>query len=213
VLVTLTNRRTLVSASPEARSAAKEQVCSYGFVKLPDLLSPSLLSTILNAIDRTSFHVRVHDGIGVELCAESGAVSGALEFLMNDPDLFALISELADCGSIGCFEGRVYRMAPSTGHYDSWHSDVGEDRLMALSINLGREEFEGGTLQIRRADSPMLLAEVENRTPGDAVLFRIDPSLRHRVKTVTGTTARTAYAGWFRTRPSYRELLRARLRY
>jgi 2OG-Fe(II) oxygenase superfamily len=212
VLVTLTNRRTVVFASSEARRAAKEQLDAHGFVKLPSFLDPLLLSAILKAIETTRFHVRIHDGIGVELCAEPGAASGVLEFLMNDPALFDVVSDLAGCGPIGCFEGRVYRLAPSTDHYDSWHSDVGQDRLLALSINLGREPFDGGVLQIRRADSPTVLAEVENRTPGDAVLFRIDPSLRHRVNAVTGTTARMAYAGWFRARPSYRELLHARLR-
>jgi Rps23 Pro-64 3,4-dihydroxylase Tpa1-like proline 4-hydroxylase len=101
---------------------------------------------------------------------------------------------------------------PVSGHYDSWHSDVGQDRLVALSLNLGREPFEGGLLQIRRADSPEIIAEIANRATGDAVIFRIDPSLRHRVGPVEGHVPRTAYAGWFRSRPDFRVLLGERLR-
>src|SRR5207253_326319 len=111
----------------------------------------------------------------------------------------------------GCFEGRVYRLSPGTGHYDSWHNDVGEDRLVAMSINLGRTPFQGGLLQIRRADSPALVREVANPTPGDAVIFRIDPAYCHRVGPVTGSVARTACAGWFRARPDFQTLLAEKL--
>lgn len=78
-----------------------------------------------------------------------------------------------------------------------------------MSINLGLP-FEGGVLQIARTDADELLAEVANTGPGDAVLFRIAPWLRHRVGSVTGDFSRTAYAGWFRSAPSYRDLWAAR---
>ena len=45
---------------------------------------------------------------------------------------------------------------------------------------------------------------------GDAIVFRIDPSLRHQVTEVTGRFAKTAYAGWFRTSPDYPTLFRGR---
>ena len=130
---------------------------------------------------------------------------------MFSPSVDNLVAQLTGCAAIGCYEGRVYRMLPGTGHYDSWHSDVGQDRLVAMSVNLGREPFDGGVLQIRRADSPDILAEVENRVVGDAVIFRVDPAYRHRVGPLRGSGSRTAYAGWFRAQPDYRVLLRERL--
>ena len=148
---------------------------------LAAVIEPDFLRVVADALDRGEFYTRIHEGIGSELCASPSPLTGALELAFNDPVLFALIDELTGCGAIGCFEGRVYRMVPGEEHHDSWHSDVGEDRLVALSVNLGREPADGGLLQIRRADSPSLVAEVENRTPGDAVLFRIDPAYRHRV--------------------------------
>jgi hypothetical protein len=45
-----------------------------------------------------------------------------------------------------------------------------------------------------------------NRTLGDAVLFKVHPDYRHRVEGVMGAHARTAYAGWFRSEPDFREL-------
>jgi hypothetical protein len=212
-LLRIDRSRTIVEASPAELCAASQQLRQCAYVKLSGLFDGPLLAALLDTIDRTEFHRRVHEGIGVELCAASGAASGALEFLLNDPVLFDAISAMTGCGTIGCFEGRVYRIVPSEEHYDSWHSDVGQDRLLALSINLGRRPFDGGRLQIRRADSATIIGEVENATPGDAVLFRVDPALRHRVSPVAGDEPRTAYAGWFRAAPDFRQLLAVKLRH
>lgn len=182
-----------------------------GYLKLKGFVDPTLLQLLLAAADSAEFYERTHHGIGVELCASPGVLSGTLELACNDPALFAAIDALTGCGPIGCFEGRVYRLAPSAGHYDSWHSDVGQDRLIAMSINLSREPFEGGLLQIRKADSEEILSEVANPVTGDAVIFRIHPDYRHRVGTVTGRHSRTAWAGWFRSQPDFGELLRQRL--
>ena len=66
-------------------------------------------------------------------------------------------------------------------------------------------------LQIRQAGLDAIIGEVENRTPGDAILFPVHPTLRHRVGPVEGAVPRTAYAGWFRAQPDFRERLIARL--
>jgi hypothetical protein len=212
MVIRVTHGRTVVQATSGETESARTWFRAHGFLKLRGLIEPRLLGSLLDAIDRTEFRNRVHDGIGVELCAEQGPVSSTLEFLMNDPALAETISSLTECGAIGCFEGRVYRMVPQSDHYDSWHSDVGQDRLIAVSINLGRSPYEGGVLQIRRASDATMLAEVENRTTGDAVIFKVHPSLRHRVGPVEGSEPRTAYAGWYRAAPDFRELLRTRVR-
>ena len=211
-MIRITHGRTVVQATPGEIESAREWFRAHGYLKLRGLVEPRLLASLLNAIDRTEFRNRVHEGIGIELSAEEGPVSTTLEFLMNDPTLAATISNITECGAIGCFEGRVYRLVPQSGHYDSWHSDVGQDRLIAVSINLGRAPYEGGVLQIRRAHDAVMLGEVENRTTGDAVIFKVHPSLRHRVGAVEGTEPRTAYAGWYRAAPDFRALLRTRIR-
>jgi len=207
----LARHATLITSTPAELAAATEQFAACSYVKLPGFVEPELLRMLMLLLDRTPFHGRIHDGIGSEVCAESGAATGALELMMNDPALAAFVSELTGCGPIGCYEGRIYRLSPAAGHYDSWHSDVGEDRLLALSINLSREPFEGGRLQIRRADEEQLVAEVDNPVAGDAVLFRVHPSMRHRVAPVSGRNPRTAWAGWFRAAPRFGDLLAARL--
>jgi hypothetical protein len=209
MLVQVEHGRTIVG-SPASLASARSDFDQRRFLKLPGFLDPTLRDSILDALDRAPFYERVHHGIGRELCVESGPLTGLLELLMNDSALFAAIDALTGCGPIGCFEGRIYRMVPGTDHHDSWHSDVGHDRLIAMSVNLGRETYTGGLLQIRRADSEDVLSNVENRTLGDAIIFQIDPTLRHRVDAVTGQTPRTAYAGWFRRQPTYQDLFRTR---
>ena len=178
---------------------------------LPQFLEPNLLDSLRRQLDEADFVDRTHEGIGTELCLPPGPLSGILELLVNDQALFEVVEALTGCEAIGCFEGRVYRMVPGEGHYDSWHGDLGHDRLVAMSVNLGAEEYRGGLLQIRRVDAPEIEHEVANVGPGDAILFRIAPGLAHRVTEVEGSVAKTAYAGWFRARPHFHELLKARL--
>jgi hypothetical protein len=200
-----------VSLTADALITLRAQFAARAHVKLPAFLDPELRDQIMQRLAATDFYDRVHEGIGTEVCAASGAVSSALEFLMNDSALHRVVRDITDCGEIGCFEGRIYRLSPQQGHYDSWHSDVGEGRLVGLSINMSHEQYEGGVLEFRRENGDEVMAAVENRITGDAVLFRIDPALRHRVGALTGTASRTAYAGWFRSYPDFKTLMHARL--
>lgn len=210
-MIQLTPTQTLRTGTSAAFASARVEFQETGCLKLPRLVDEALLAPLLDAVDRAEFYERVHHGIGVESCVSPGALTSALEFMLNDPAIFRLIDELTGCGSIGCFEGRVYRLDPGAGHYDSWHSDVGQNRLVAMSINLGREPVDGGLLQIRKADGPAILRELENRVPGDAIIFKIDPAFCHRVGPVTGSVPRTAYAGWFRSQPDFQALAHGRL--
>jgi hypothetical protein len=175
------------------------------FVHLTGLVAPALLSIVERAVHAGEFASRLHPGIGLEFCLESGAASAACQLVFNDPALLDVVARVAGCSTLGCFDGRVYRLEPQAGHYDSWHSDASDDRVVGLSVNLSRETFGGGILEIRRADSSEADYAVPSPGFGDAVLFRISPALRHRVTPVHGRP-RTAYAGWFRASPNFAEM-------
>ncbi|HUP76881.1 MAG TPA: 2OG-Fe(II) oxygenase [Acidimicrobiales bacterium] len=129
-----------------------------------------------------------------------------LMWLLNDRTLFAAVQRITGCGSIGSFGGRVYRLDPSVYHTKTWHSDTGDARLVGLSINLGSQPFTGGELEIRDAKSHDILSTVHNVVPGDAVMFRIDKALQHRLANVRGDVAKTACAGWFKAQPVFEEI-------
>lgn len=176
----------------------------------PNLLEPELLDFVQVQIARGEFYERIHEGIGSnkELCMTQNSAFAALLLLMNDEKLFQIIQDITQCGPIGCFEGRIYRVIPGHGHHDSWHSDMAEHRLVGMSLNLSREHYCGGILQIRERESGKLVSEVANVGVGDAIIFRLSDTLQHRITDVEGEAAKTAFAGWFRAMPGFLSLLK-----
>jgi hypothetical protein len=210
--IQITRSGAITSLSPDDLARLRDDFNSRNCVLLPRLLEAGLLQRLQRELHCSDYYERTHGGIGVELCLEPGKTTAMLEFMANDPRLFQLIQAITGCSRIGCFEGRVYRMLPGGDHYDSWHSDVGEGRMIAMSVNLSTGVYEGGVLQISPVHSDQIIHEVANVGQGDAVIFRIAPHLMHRVTELKGRAAKTAYAGWFRSEPDYQSLLDVRLR-
>ena len=202
-MIQVTRRGTELSSSIEALGALRDQFERRHYFLLPGLLETELLDLIQRQIDRGEFRERVHEHIdsNKELCLTESAAFGALLFLMNDEKLFQLIQDITKCDRIDCFEGRVYRVNPGDGHHDSWHNDIGEGRVVGMSLNLSREVYSGGVLQIRDRESETLISEAANTGGGDAVIFRLSRDLQHRITEVEGSVSKTAFAGWFRAQP------------
>jgi 2OG-Fe(II) oxygenase superfamily/Coenzyme PQQ synthesis protein D (PqqD) len=191
--------------------ALRERFERDHYVRLPQLVEPALMEAVERSVAAGQFVDRSHHGIGTEQCLVPGVATSILQLMFNDPAMLDAVADIARCGTVRCFDGRVYRMAADNGHYDSWHSDAGEDRRVAISVNLSREPYEGGELEIRDAAATEASHTVSNPGFGDAVMFRISPALRHRVGPITGPRARTAYAGWFRASPDFQDLFFASL--
>lgn len=211
-MIRIGNSGVVSSASMRDLEDLRAQFQRQHYIRLPQLLDPALLNFIQLRIDRAEFYERVHQGIGSnkELCMKGNAAFGALLFAINDERLFRIIQDITQCDRIRCFEGRVYRVGPGLGHHDSWHDDLGEHRLVGLSVNLGPEAYAGGALQIRERASGNIVSEVAKPGTGDAVIFRLSDSLQHRITQVEGTIFKTAFAGWFRSQPDFLSLLKER---
>ena len=195
-----------VAAGLADTGALRESFARDNFVLLRGFLDPAFLRQVVPRIERAAFYYRDHRRIGSEECMEVNATLARLLFAINDHRLFKAIDEVTSCGPIGCFDGRVYRLRPDSSDRDSWHSDLGDNRLVAMSVNVGAA-FSGGSLQIRDARSGGQRHQATIAEPGDALLFRISQTLEHRVTSVEGTVPRTAFAGWFKSRPSFRAVL------
>ena len=181
----------------------RHQFLERPYLELQRFIAPALLSIVDRAVEKGRFTDRAHPGIGTEACLEWGGAAKACQLVFNDPALLDIVSQLAGCPALGCFDGRMYRLEPMSGHYDSWHSDAADNRVVGLRVNLSRESYDGGRREIRRAAAADAEHAVASAGFGSAVLFRISPELRHRVTEVRGTRPRTAYAGWFRTSPDF----------
>jgi hypothetical protein len=172
-------------------------------VHLPAFLDPGLLGEVLDLVDHTRFIEHRHGTLATDERAEPGPLAALLLLLLNDPELLRLVGELTGCGRLDGFEGRIYRMRPGEPHFDSWHSDSGDHRSAAISINLNRSVVATAPLQIRRRDSDSILHEFANERPGDAVLFTVDDDHVHRVKPMAGVGTRIACSGWFYRGPDF----------
>jgi hypothetical protein len=189
--------------SERAIQAGREQFATSHHLRLEGFLDAHLMRRITGEIDSARFYERSHGEMGVESCMDTNPLLGFMLFLMHDPRLLGTLESITGLDGLRSFVGRVFRMDPQENHYDAWHNDLAHGRLLALSVNLGREPYSGGSLQLRRYGQEEADQEVPNTVPGDAVLFRIDPALEHRVLPVTGSVPRTALAGWFTSDPVF----------
>jgi hypothetical protein len=201
-VITLTRHGLVMTASDAELLALREQFDREHTIRLPRLLDGAHLALINRYIDEVGFMPRVHDGIGTELCLPDGRAARLLYFLVNDPAVFRQIERITGCGTIGCFTGRVYRMAPGRGDTDTWHSDAIQDRMVGISVNIGGP-YDGGVFQLRDRRSKQVLGEAPNVGAGDAILFRIDRELEHWITPLRGSAPKTAFAGWFRSSPTF----------
>jgi hypothetical protein len=214
-MIQLSRLGATVSGTPEDLHRLRGEFDRQYCIRLRALLEPQLLRIIQLQIEQAEFYERAHPIPGslpsVDMCMTDNVASQALQLVVNDRHFLDFVERATECPRIGSFFGSVYRLTPGLAHYDTWHSDMAAGRMLALSINLGTDVYCGGMLQIRSLESGQIVHEVANTGPGDGILFRIAPFLKHRVSAVEGTIARTAFAGWFYAQPEYHSWLMQRL--
>ena len=194
----------VISSSEANLKRLRRAFARNHYVILPCFFPSPLLKRIQSQIACAKFYTRIHGGgIAKELCMRRNETLALLFFLVNDPRLFHLIQQITGCGQIGSFIGRVYQLLPGSDHYGDWHDDLGKYRMNALSINLSPGVYKGGALQLRDRNSHRVFHEVHNPGCGDALLFKISPTLEHRIDPVEGKNSKFAFAGWFRSKPKF----------
>jgi hypothetical protein len=190
---------------------ARQKFAFYHHLRLPGFLEPSFLSQIQDQLRTACFVEKRHGDIATELTCFDSPAGDALLFLFNDPRLIQWIMDITAIAKVGCFIGRLYRMTPQS-HHDTWHSDVGAFRLLAMSVNVCEEPHRGGDLLLRGANRPESEQRIQNLVPGDAVIFRVDPALEHRITNVEPGPPKTAWAGWFCSEPTFMDVLSGKVR-
>jgi hypothetical protein len=204
----ITRHGVRASGGAAAIAALRGTFRASACVRLTALLDPPLLSWIQAQIAGAEFEARAHGTISTELCMRRNTCLGALTFLINETRVLRFVEAVSGCPGLTAFAGRVYRVCADRRHFDSWHGDSGAGRQVGMSVNLGREPYEGGVFEIRRRGSTEPLATVANVGPGDAILFSVAGDLEHRITPMRGAVAKTACAGWFGTAVDYRDVVR-----
>jgi hypothetical protein len=201
---------TVFSGSDKDLKRLRDEFNYTHCILLPNPFEVSLLEFIQNRIAQAEFYERVHEDIvppAVDFTLRDDTTLGLLHFLVNDQHFFDMVQQITGFGPIGCFMGSVYRMDPRQRHYDSWHDDLIEHRILAMSINLSPDVYRGGFLQIRNRQSGQIVHEVANTGFGNSIIIKLAPDLEHCVSSVEGRVSKTAFAGWFKSEPDYHLLL------
>jgi 2OG-Fe(II) oxygenase superfamily len=196
-MIQLTRTGVVFSGSEDDLDKLRSEFDRNHYLILPKLFESELLQVVLKRIESAKFISFEHKGIGLEFCMEDQPTIALLTFVANVPAFHRLIERITGCGRIGEYSGRVYRMTSRDGHYDHWHDDSNDGRMITMSVNLTPQLFHGGALQMRYHGTEKILHEVRNNGLGDALLFRVSPELEHRVQGVEGDVPKTALAGWF----------------
>ena len=203
-LVRLTRRGASAIDSPVDVAAARIAFERQHAVHLPELLDRDLLHFVQRQIEIDGFRERVHDALPdrpVDLVLNPSCASAALLLAANDVAFLELARLVTGRAEIQSFLGTIHRRLSHAAHACAWHDDLVDGRVAALTINLGPEPYQGGVLQIRREADGEIVYEHAVTGAGDAILFKLDPAIEHRVTEPTGRAARTVFTGWFRTEP------------
>ena len=212
--IQITKSGTLFQGSQKDIENLKLEFDKNYYIKLSNFFEKSLLHFIQEKLKASAFYedrYKVGNDDAVGFCLDDDKIIGLIYFLLNDEALFKLIEQITGCLEIGCFTGRVYSKVPNLGQYDSWHDDLTDNRMVALSINLSLDTYSGGILQIKDSKDGNIISEVTSTKPGEAIIFRIAPHLEHRVTKVEGKVTRTVLTGWFRANPNYKPVFKALL--
>jgi len=211
VRVQITSRGAIVDVSASEMNDLQRQFHETYCVLIRQFVEPALLAQLQEKIAAADFRDKHNIDVGDEVRMQADPAGSALEFMMNDPALHAFVREVSSIGKIGAYRGRVYSLLPNTGMMSDWHNDMVPGRMATMVINLSTQVYEGGLLQFKHVDSNEVVTSIHNTGFGDATLFKIDYSLKHRVTPITGTVRRTMYAGWFLDEPDFVTLLKERL--
>jgi hypothetical protein len=205
--------KTGLRTSPDAMIPLKDEFRKLHTFQLKSFLAPDLLQEISSEIAASNFYERsdlTHKGKewSREQTMDENLTVHKLRLLMNNASLWDFVRSVTGCEEIRCFYGRVYRIQSGGGHYDNWHNDVDDIRLIGMSLNLSPEPYEGGTFRLREFGSQTVLRDLPNTGPGDAIFFRISDQLEHIVTRIEGERPKIAFAGWFQNSPYFADLMR-----
>jgi hypothetical protein len=188
-----------IETRPEALDSLRQRFAEDRVLRLPGFFSGDLLATVTRRLRRARFRDRVATRVhppAIDLKLDDVDLIGLLHFVMNDAAVIRFVARVSGTEPTG-FVGAVYRIAAGMGHRDSWHSDMDGNRLVALTLNLSEDVFEGGELELRERGTRQPLWRIANTGPGDALLFALGSDLEHRIRPMAGTAPKTAFAGWF----------------
>lgn len=180
----------------------KAEYAETNCILLKDMLNPKILNKLMDKLDKvifqTKFETSEENKFGKVLFVDQHEpVVATFNFIFNDTGLFSCLEDITNCGTIDNFTGRIHRSEEGENHRIDWHGDNADHRLLAITICLGNTPYTGAAFELRERSSKKITRSFGQLNAGDALIFRIDPQLEHRLAPLE-TGRRTVGVGWFR---------------
>lgn len=205
-MIQLTRKGLILADAPNTLAALRAEFDRMSSVKLVGFIGADLLELIFSHLHPEEFQAKEHKKFQSELMIGDNRAVRILHLFLNDNAVRQFMQDVTGCEPLRCFFGRFYRLLPNSGHYGDWHNDLVRGRRVGISVNFSQQSYEGGCFEMRHAKSQELIRVLPNVTLGDAILFKIDEALEHRVTEVTGTHPKTAFAGWYHDTGDYGQI-------
>lgn len=197
----VTPRGLVVSATPDELGNLRREYRACSSLRLPGFLQPELAAKLRERLERVWFAENAPRGNGPRHLCPDPAASGQVHVLFNRPPVLRFMEAVTGESPLLGVEGVVRCYDRELLPPLDWHADCGDPtRRVGISIQLSDGAYEGGLLRVRERGSDTVLAEYGRGAPGDAILFRIHPSVEHQAMAVLGEIRRTVFTGWFVTR-------------
>lgn len=198
----MTNFNVDESLIEQYRAEFEETHCVF----FPGLLKKNVLQNLLNKLDKinflTKFEMDEKNKFGKVLFVPvNDPILFTFQLMFNNKELFSILEKITDCGPIGNFIGRMHR-SEKDEHEIKWHDDNTDTRLLAMTLGLDTERYTGAEFQMREKSTQKITRELGQIEAGDAIIFKIDPALEHRLAPME-SGRRTVGVGWFRGAPDY----------
>ena len=183
----------------------KEEYNRTSCIFIPGLIPANVLVFLLKQLEQTSFEIKTemdqeYKFGKVLFIPQESSVIFTFNMLFNDTGLFKSLQQITCCETIGNFNGRIHR-SEDTDHEIDWHGDNADNRLLAMTVSLGYDEYSGAKFQLRKKNEEHIMREFGQIKAGDAFIFKIAPELEHRLTPLL-SGKRTVGVGWFRSNSS-----------
>jgi 2-oxoglutarate-Fe(II)-dependent oxygenase superfamily protein len=196
IVVSAARSEALADAGALAELAARFR--SEHALLLRGLLAPAWLATLQQLLGRARFERRSVRRVGDQMIETPNLVGRALDLTLARPSMLTWMQQLTGAGPLESVHGSVTRLVAGDGQELAWHDDLDFAwRPLAISVALTATPFEGGDFELRERASGRILWRQHHDSPGDALVFRVDRRLEHRVLPVRAGGPRTVFAGWF----------------
>ena len=171
----------------------REAFASRHAVLLPDAAEPSLVTTLLSRIARSTWVPDPVTGDQFQFDTVDIDLADIRRTLLT-AELLEPLEKLTGVGGIRDFHGQIKRIGP--GDRFPWHRDHRSGQKLGVSLCLSTG-FDGGAFEIRWRWDRAPLCTLQPRRAGDLHLIDVaDERLVHRVTPVT-LGERIVLAGWW----------------